>query len=85
MWSDGIFLAIKGTTGEFIVGDGLVIHRTRTVQRPVEERWNKENLTQVTGVPWRKSDDDPKVDGEAMETAEEALAVAAGGFEETKV
>ena len=76
MWKDGIFLGVKGTTGEIIVGDDAGIHRTRSIQRkPVEERWNKEYLKMVTGVPWKKSEDDPEVDGEGMEcrdlTAEE--------------
>ena len=77
MWEAGIFLGVKGTTGEIIVGDNAGIHRTRSIQRkPLEERWNKEHLKMVTGVPWKKSEDDPEVDGEGMEcrdlTAEEA-------------
>ena len=68
MWDDGVFLGIKGTTGEFIVGDGLGIRRTRTVQRrPAEQRWDADNLKLVAGVPWRHSDEDPKMDGEAMQ------------------
>ena len=53
MWNDGIFLGIKGTTGEFIIGDRLGIKRTRTIQRkPFEKRWDAENLKIVAGVPW---------------------------------
>ena len=39
MWEDGIFLGVKGTTGEIIVGDKKGVWRTRTVRRKtVEER-----------------------------------------------
>ena len=36
MWSGGVFLGVKGSTGEFIVGDGRGVWRTRTVQRKPE-------------------------------------------------
>ena len=65
MWSDGIFLGIKGTAGEFLIGDGVDIHRARRIQRrPLEDRWKDDNLKFATGVPWRRNDDDPNVDGE---------------------
>jgi hypothetical protein len=71
MWNDGIFLGVKGTTGEFIVGDANGIHRTRTLTRkPEEERWKKGekgNISMIVGVPWRQSDDDPNRDGEGMD------------------
>ena len=71
LWEDGIYLGMKGTTGEVIVGDANGIHRTRTIQRkPEEKRWRKSNLGLVTGVPWKKSEDDPDVDGEGMECRE---------------
>ena len=71
MWEDGIFLGVKGTTEKIIVGDAGGIHRTRSIQRkPREERWNKDNLKMVAGVPWKKSEDDPEVDGEGMECRE---------------
>ena len=57
VWDEGIFLGVKGTIGEFILGDGKGINRTRTVHR----------RQLVAGVPWRKSEDDPKVDGEMMD------------------
>ena len=67
MWSDGIFPGVKGTTGEFMIGDKLGIWRTRTLRRKVmEERWSRENLDLVGGIPWRISDGDPKGDGEPM-------------------
>ena len=37
----------------------------RTVRRrSTEDRWNPEAMELVTGVPWRTSEDDDKVDGE---------------------
>ena len=67
MWSDAVFLGVKGSTGEFIVGDGRRVWRTRTVQRkPEEERWTTEKLKMIGGVPWRTSEEDANMDGEAM-------------------
>ena len=69
MWEDGIYLGMKGTTAEMIVGSTAGVFRTRTVRRiPMEKRWSKENLKFVNGVPWRKSDEDPNVDGEKMKS-----------------
>lgn len=65
MWSDGVFLGVKGSTGELIVGDQRGVWKTRTVRRkPESERWKKENMEMVSGVPWRVREDDPEVDGE---------------------
>ena len=66
LWEDGIFLGVKGSSGEYIVGDGNEVWKTRTLmRRPLEERWDKGALGLVGGVPWRVNDDDPKADGEA--------------------
>ncbi len=67
LWEDGIFLGIKATSGEYIVGTARGIKRTRTIaRRPEEERWSADCLSYVGGVPWRMSEDDPKTDGEPM-------------------
>ena len=43
MWEDGVYLGIKGTTSEVIIGAGNGIYRTRTIQRkPIDERWDEE-------------------------------------------
>jgi hypothetical protein len=45
LWEDGIFLGIKATTGEFIVGTTKGIWRTRTIsRRPIEGKYNANNL-----------------------------------------
>ena len=65
LWEDGVFLGIKGCTGEIIVANGKGVWRTRTVHRkPAKDRWCKEGIETVKGVPWRTSDDDKKADGE---------------------
>ena len=68
LWSDGVFLGVKGTTGEYIVGTEDGVWRTRTLRRrPVQERWNADNLAKVGGVPWRTSEKDPNIDGEKLQ------------------
>ena len=69
MWDDGVYLGVKGSTGEIIIGDEKGIWVTRTVRRkPEEERWQRENLKMVVGVPWKKNEDDRNADGEEMKT-----------------
>ena len=52
MWEDGIYLGVEGTTGEMIVGDKKGVWRTRAVRRKtLGERWARENLEMVGGVP----------------------------------
>ena len=66
-WEDGILGGIKATSGEFIVDTARGIWRTRTIsKRPEQEQWSASNLQLVGGVPLRLSDQDPKIDGEAM-------------------
>ena len=67
MWEDGIFLGVKATTAEFIVGNRNGVWPTRTVRwKPVKERCDRSNLEMVVAVPWRKSEGDPKMDGERL-------------------
>ena len=33
-----------------------------------QERWDRSNLEMFVAVPWRKSDDDPKMDGERLKS-----------------
>ena len=60
LWSDGIYFRVKGSTGEYIVGDGAGVWKTRTVRRKIEsERWNKDTIKLVGGVPWKVNPQDP--------------------------
>ena len=43
-----------------------VAHQNRQ-KKNGRERWVRDNLNMIVGVPWRKNDDDPKVDGEHLE------------------
>ncbi len=68
MWGDGVFLGIRGKTGEVIFGEKSGVWKTRTVQwRPVGERWKSECAKLVMGVPWN------------TRGAAEDEAIAAGG------
>ena len=53
---------MKGSTGEYIVGDGAGVWRTRIES----ERWNKDTIKLVGGMPWKVNLQDPNVDGEGM-------------------
>ena len=52
-WQDGVYLGQRTVSGEYLVGAKEGVFRPRTVQRvPVEKRW-VDNLSLVTGVPWK--------------------------------
>ena len=58
LWDGGVYL---GVTREIIVGNKKGVWKTRTVRRkPIEDGC-------LVGVPWRKFEEDPKVDGERCE------------------
>ncbi len=68
MWDDGIYLGIRGSSGEIIIGTAAGAWRTRTIQRkPGQERWKPEGIEMVRWVPWAKKEDDPEIDGEKYE------------------
>jgi hypothetical protein len=48
MWETGIFLGVKSSTNEVIIGTQSGTWRTRTVRRlPEDERWSKEKFEQM--------------------------------------
>ena len=50
LWEDGMFLGVKGSSGEYIIGDPKGIWKTRTVRRrPDEDKWHRDNLQLVGG------------------------------------
>ena len=68
MWEDGVYLGMKGSTGETIIGDKNGIWRTRTTRRkPIEERWSRTSLEMIGGVPWKMTKDS-EGDGEDLGT-----------------
>ena len=51
LWEHGVYLGVKATTGEIIVGNAEGVWRARTVRRrPVEERWSAEAVEKIKGV-----------------------------------
>ena len=51
--SKGIYLVRRTASGEYLFGSADGVFRPRTVYRlPAEERWN-DNLSMVTGSPWK--------------------------------
>ena len=68
LWEDGIYLGVKGGTGEVIVSNKNGVQKTRAMhRRPEEHRWTTGNLSMIGGVPWRTSAEDPNADGELVE------------------
>lgn len=59
-WDDGIYLVVTGTTGEMIVCDKNGVWRTRAARKTLPERWTRENLEMVGGVPWQMDEQDGK-------------------------
>ena len=71
MWEGGIYLGVKATTAEVIVGNRIGVWLTRIVRKkPAKERWDQSNLEMVVAVPWRKNEDDPKMNGERLKSEE---------------
>ena len=68
LWGEGVFLGVKGRTGEFVIGDAKGIWKTRTIQRtPAGSRWDPKNAELIRGVPWNTSEQDEKADGDKLE------------------
>ena len=62
-------LGCHSDDGGVIVGNRSGVWLTRTVRRePAKERWDRSNLEMVVAVPWRKSEDDPRTDGEHLKS-----------------
>jgi len=58
VWEDGLYLGVKGMSGEMIVGTKAGVWKTRTISRkPKEYRWCQSNIEFVGGVPWRTNAD----------------------------
>ena len=74
LWEDGVYLGLKGASGEVIVADETGVWKTRSMQRkPLEARWGAAVVDSVKHVPWRVSEDDPEVDGERLTAGEMGL------------
>jgi hypothetical protein len=71
LWREGVFVGVRGQSGEIMVSTKDGIFKTRTVQRrPQEERWSAASAAEVVWVPWWLNQADPKCDGEKLETVQ---------------
>ena len=53
-WRHGVYVGVKGKSGEIVVADEQGVFKTRTVQRkPLDERWDPKYLDVVNAVPWK--------------------------------
>ena len=55
LWEDGVYLGVRGASGEIVVGDKNGVWKTRSVQRkPLSQRWAEGVVEEmVKHVPWR--------------------------------
>ena len=52
-WKEGVFLGQRTVSGEYLVGTKEGVFRPRTIARvPAQKRWI-DNLSFVTGLPWK--------------------------------
>ena len=54
-WEPGLWLGMRGSSGEHIVGTAGGILYTQTVKPMPKELWNRELLNQMTFLPWSVS------------------------------
>ena len=55
----GVYLGVKGKSGEVVVADENGVWKTRTAQRkPADERWAPTNIDLVEGLPWKTEEED---------------------------
>ena len=52
LWDDGVFLGVRGASGEIIIGSRSGVWKMRTIQRrPLGEKLVASTVEMVTGVP----------------------------------
>ena len=53
-WTDGVYLGIRLTSGEKLVGNGQGVFKVRSIRRKLEaERWDVDQINAVTSFPWK--------------------------------
>ena len=61
-WSDGVFLGMKETTSEYLVGTNKGVVRTRSIKlKPPSEQYDWEFLKDMVGFPWQPTPKDSAV------------------------
>ena len=67
-WDTGVWLGIRDESGESVIGTSAGVIKTRSFRRKaiMAERWDKNVITSVVGVPWRpvpgRGGDDIRID-----------------------
>ena len=53
-WSEGVFVGVRDESGEILVGTREGVVKARTFRRywTEGERWRKEEIEEMVGVPW---------------------------------
>ena len=75
-WRVGVYLGVRGKSGELVVADRTGVWRTRTAQRkPFDERWDPKVADEINHFPWTCADRD------AGDEAEEAIELKMKGEE----
>ena len=53
-WMDGVFLGIRLSSGEKLIGNEEGIFKVRSIRRKLEsERWDLKQLDQISSFPWK--------------------------------
>ena len=61
-WRDGIFLGVRETTGEYLIGtsDGVVKARALK-EKPPSEQYEWKQMEAMVGLPWQPTPKDPTI------------------------
>ena len=53
-WTDGVYLGIRMTSGEKIVGNSDGVFKVRSIRRKIEaERWDPVQIGAIDSFPWK--------------------------------
>jgi hypothetical protein len=84
-WRHGVFLGIRGKSGEIIVADGEGVWKTRAIQcKSQDERWDPKNAEMVITVPWaaKKEDGEIETDEKGKEVIPRRFYISTKNLEE---
>jgi hypothetical protein len=64
LWSEGVFIGIRGPTGEATIATASGIAKARSIRRrPLDERWQSCNADLITFLPWKSDITDEDFEG----------------------
>ena len=66
-WEEGVYIGTRDETGEALVGTTGGVFKCRSFRRKTleRERWDRQNLDAMVGVPWQPT---PGEEGEEIKT-----------------